>query len=74
MSWLFLLPLLIFAGAFAAFELGAQSSRRHSDTAGTSSPHNGAIYALLGLLVADRQDAVLYELLITITRSPISPP
>ena len=52
MSWLFLLPLLIFVGALAAFELGAQSSRRHSDTAGTSSPLNGAIYALLGLLVA----------------------
>ncbi len=52
MSWLFLLPLLIFAGTFVAFELGARSSHRHSDSAATSSPLNGAIYALLGLLVA----------------------
>jgi hypothetical protein len=52
MSWLFLLPLLIFAGAFAAFELGALSSRQQTHGTGTSSPLNGAIYALLGLLVA----------------------
>jgi len=52
MSWLFFLPLLIFAGAIAAFELGARSSRGHADGNTTSSPLNGAIYALLGLLVA----------------------
>ncbi len=52
MSWLFLLPLLILAGAFVAFELGALSSRRRTHGTGSSSPLNGAIYALLGLLVA----------------------
>lgn len=52
MSWLFLLPLLIFVGTFAAFELGALSKRLQAHDTGTSSPLNGAIYALLGLLVA----------------------
>lgn len=51
-SWLFLLPLLIFGGALAAFEVGTRFSPQHTDSTVTASPLNGAIYALLGLLVA----------------------
>jgi hypothetical protein len=53
MIWLFWLPLLTFIGVFAAFEIGALVARYGNENERTStSPLNGAIYALLGLLVA----------------------